>query len=126
MPRHPDDLRSHDCLTYGYLATGNQWKLTGPDGDHWIAIHWTLCANNGETLRDAAVKGRGIALLPTFMVGADLQQGTLRSILSDYKAPELALYAIYPPNRHLSVKVRLFIDFLVERFGGRPYWDLVD
>jgi DNA-binding transcriptional LysR family regulator len=125
-PHHPNDLRSHDCLDYGHLATGNQWKLIGPDGDHWIAVHWTLCANNGETLRDAAVKGRGIALLPTFIVGADLQQGTLRSILSDYKAPELALYAIYPPNRHLSVKVRLFIDFLVERFGGRPYWDLVD
>ena len=77
-------------------------------------------------LRDAAVRGRGIALLPTFIVGADLQQGTLRSILSDYTAPELALYAIYPRDRHLSVKVRLFIDFLVERFGGRPYWDLVE
>ena len=70
--------------------------------------------------------GRGIALLPTFIAGADLQQGTLRTVLADYKAPELALYAIYPPNRHLSVKVRLLIDFLVERFGQRPYWDLVD
>ena len=49
----------------------------------------------------------------------------MRSILSDYTAPELSLYAIYPPTRHLSVKVRLFIDHLVDRFGGRPYWDLV-
>ena len=124
-PAHPDDLRRHDCLAYGYLATGNQWKLTGADGDHWIHIPWTLCTNNGEVLRDAAVKGRGIALLPTFIVGADLQEGGLRSILTDYAAPEISVYAIYPQTRHLSVKVRLFIDFLIERFGGRPYWDLV-
>jgi DNA-binding transcriptional LysR family regulator len=123
-PQHPNDLRTHDCLSYGHLATGNQWKLTGPDGDHWIPIPWTLCTNNAEVLRDAAVKGRGIALLPTFIAGADLRQGTLRGILADYKAPELSLYAIYPPNRHLSVKVRLFIDFLVGRFGQRRSWDV--
>jgi DNA-binding transcriptional LysR family regulator len=125
LPKHPSELRDHDCITYGYLATGNQWKLTGPDGDHWIQIPWTLCSNNGEVLRDAVVKGRGIALLPTFIVGADLQEGGLRSILTDYRAPEISVYAIYPQTRHLSVKVRVFIDFLIERFGGRPYWDLV-
>jgi DNA-binding transcriptional LysR family regulator len=124
-PQHPAELRDHDCLTYGYLATGNQWKLTGPKGDHWIHVPWTLCSNNGEVLRDAAVKGRGIVLLPTFIVGADLQEGSLRSILTDYSAPEISVYAIYPPTRHLSVKVRMFIDFLIERFGSRPYWDLV-
>jgi DNA-binding transcriptional LysR family regulator len=123
-PQHPNDLRAHDCLSYGHLATGNQWKLTGPDGDHWIPVPWTLCTNNAEVLRDAAVKGRGIALLPTFIAGADLRRGMLRGILDGYKAPELSLYAIYPPNRHLSVKVRLFIDFLVERFGQYPSWDL--
>jgi DNA-binding transcriptional LysR family regulator len=125
IPEHPAALREHDCLTYGYLATGNQWKLTGPDGDHWIHVPWTLCSNNGEVLRDAVVKGRGIALLPTFIVGADLQEGSLRSILTDYTAPEISVYAIYPQTRHLSVKVRVFIDFLIERFGGAPYWDLV-
>jgi DNA-binding transcriptional LysR family regulator len=125
-PSHPNDLRNHACLAYGHLATGNQWKLTGSDGEHWIAIPWTLCTNNAEVIRDAAVLGRGIALLPTFIAGADLQQGSLRSILTDYAAPEIAVYAIYPPTRHLSVKVRVFIDFLVDRFGGRPYWDLVE
>src|SRR5262249_31403963 len=68
-PQHPRDLRDHDCLTYGYLATGNQWKLTGADGEHWIQVRWALCSNNGETLRDAAVKGHGITLLPTFIIG---------------------------------------------------------
>jgi DNA-binding transcriptional LysR family regulator len=126
VPQHPDDLREHACLTYGHLATGNQWKLTGPDGDHWVAIPWTLCTNNAEVLRDAAVGGRGIALLPTFIAGADIQQGRLTTVLTSYKAPEISIYAIYPETRHLSPKVRVFIDFLVERFGGRPYWDLVE
>ncbi|HYB08333.1 MAG TPA: LysR family transcriptional regulator [Alphaproteobacteria bacterium] len=126
VPQHPNDLRNHDCLNYGHLATGNQWKLTGGDGDHWIHAAWMLCSNNAQILKDAAIKGRGIALLPTFIAGAELQEGTLRSILPDYKAPELSLFAIYPPNRHLSVKIRVFIDFLVQRFGPRPYWDLVE
>jgi DNA-binding transcriptional LysR family regulator len=117
-PQHPDELKQHSCLTYGHLATGTQWKLTGPDGEHWIPIPWTLCTNNAEVLRDAAVAGRGIALLPTFIAGANLQSGALRAILPDYQAPGLSIYAIYPPTRHLSNKVRLFIDFLVERFGG--------
>ena len=125
-PKHPDDLRGHACLTYGHLATGNQWKLTGPDGDHWITIPWTHCTNNAEVLRDAAVQGRGIALLPTFIAGADFQQGRLATILTGYQVPEISIYAIYPETRHLSLKVRVFIDFLVERFGGRPYWDLVE
>jgi DNA-binding transcriptional LysR family regulator len=117
-PTHPDELRSHTLLTYGFLLTGNQWKLTGKDGDHWIQPRWTLCANNAEVLRDAAIKDRGIALLPTFIAGAALHDGRLVSFLSTYKAPPLTLYAIYAPTRHLAVKVRLFIDFLVARFGG--------
>jgi DNA-binding transcriptional LysR family regulator len=73
-------------------------------------------------LRDAAISGRGIALLPTFIAGEALRKGLLRSFLDDYKAPPLTLYAIYPPTRHLAVKVRLFIDFLVERFGSDSAW----
>ena len=123
-PKHPRDLRSHAMLTYGFLLTGNQWKLTGKDGEHWIQPEWTLCANNAEVLRDAAVKGRGVALIPVFILGDALKTGTLRVVLEGYRAPPLALYAIYPPTRHLPVKVRLFIDFLVERFGADTvaYW----
>jgi DNA-binding transcriptional LysR family regulator len=125
-PQHPNDLREHECLTYGHLATGYQWKLSGPDGDHWIQIPWTLCTNNAEVLRDAAVKGRGVALLPTFIAGADLRTGALTAVLTQYKAPEISVYAIYPQTKHLSVKVRVFIDFLAERFDGRPDWGLVE
>jgi len=122
-PRHPKDLREHACLSYGHLATGMQWKLTGKDGDHWLQVPWTLCTNNAEVLRDAAVSGRGIALLPTFIASPDLRSGRLKMVLGAYRAPELSVCALYPPTRHLSMKVRVFIDFLVERFGDKPYWD---
>jgi DNA-binding transcriptional LysR family regulator len=116
MPAHPADLRDHACLSYGYLSTGNQWKLTGKDGDHWIQPSWTLCVNNAEVLRDVAIKGLGIALLPTFIAAEALSAGALVTCLDDYRAPHLNLYALYPPTRHLATKVRLFIDFLAARF----------
>jgi DNA-binding transcriptional LysR family regulator len=125
-PRHPNDLRGHDCLSYGYLATGNQWKFTGADGDHWIAVRWVICTNNAEVLRDVALASGGIALLPTFIAGADLQEGRLVSVLTEFEPPALSLHAVYAPTRHLPAKTRAFIDFIVERFGGRPYWDLVE
>jgi DNA-binding transcriptional LysR family regulator len=124
-PEHPKDLKNHDCLTYGFLATGNQWKLTGPDGEHWVSVPWRLCANNAEVLKHAALNGRGIALLPTFIAGAEVDAGALVPVLQRYHAPEIALYAIYPPTRHLSSKVRLFIDFLIERFKERA-WSGID
>jgi DNA-binding transcriptional LysR family regulator len=123
-PEHPNELRNHDCLTYGYLSTGNQWKLSGKDGDHWVNPRWTLCANNAEVLRDAAVAGRGVALVPVFIAAAALKAGKLRTFLDDYSAPPLSLYAIYPPTRHLAVKVRLFIDYLVETFAKPEKADL--
>ncbi|MDB5654038.1 MAG: transcriptional regulator, LysR family [Tardiphaga sp.] len=121
-PATPAELRKHSLLTYGFLLTGNQWKLSGADGDHWIQPSWTLCANNAEVLCDAAVKGRGVALLPTFIAGRALRAGKLQAFLAGYKAPPLTLYAIYPPTRHLAVKVRLFIDFLVARYAAPNDW----
>jgi DNA-binding transcriptional LysR family regulator len=124
-PGHPGELSARSCLHYGNLAAGNVWQLTGPDGEHAVRVTGTLCSNNGEVLRDAALAGRGIAMLPTFIIGADLQSGRLISLLTDYAPPQLAIFVLYPHNRHLSAKIRLFTAFVQERFAGRPYWDLV-
>ena len=121
-PKHPDDLRGHDCLSYDYLGTGVQWKLSGKDGEHWLHVPARLTTNNAEVLRDTAVSGRGIALLPTFIAEAELRSGKLRVVLSDYHAPELSVCALFPPTRHLAMKVRVFIDFLVEQFGKDLGW----
>ena len=124
-PERPHDLASHACLHYGNLLTGNAWRLDGPDGETGVTVNGVMCSNNGEVLADAAVRGLGIALLPTFIVGKELQAGRLVTVLPDFAPSSLTLCAIYPPSRHLSAKVRLLTDFLAERFGERPYWDLV-
>ena len=122
-PSHPRELRSQRCLHYGNLPTGTIWRLAGPEGTANVRVNNVFCSNNGEVLKDAAVKGLGIAMLPTFIVGEDLQAGRLVTILSDFAAPEPWLTALYPPTRHLSAKIRVFTDFLMERFGGHPAWD---
>ena len=124
-PLDPTDLREHRCLHYGYLGSGSQWRLAGGGHAQTYAIHCVMWSNNGEILKNAAIADQGIALLPTFIVGEALQAGQLRTVLTDYKPPDIALSALYPRHRHLSAKVRLFVELLEERFGYRPYWDLV-
>ncbi|MBD2464480.1 LysR family transcriptional regulator [Oscillatoria sp. FACHB-1407] len=113
---HPSDLRYHSCLHYGHLAVENHWLLVGADGEHTVTIRGAMCSNNGEVLRDAAIQGLGIALLPTFIIGRALQQEQLTVVLPDYHPTELSIYILYPVNRHLSTKIRLFVDFLTTRF----------
>jgi DNA-binding transcriptional LysR family regulator len=125
-PQHPTELRRHRCLHYGNLSTGGLWRLNGPQGSVGVHIDPAMVSNNGQVLCDAAVRGLGIILSPTFISGPDLQAGRLVTIMPDYTPPQVVLSAIYPPTRHLSAKIRLFTDFLMERFGGRPYWDLVE
>ena len=125
-PDNPRDLRQHRCLHYGYQESGSQWRLEGPDGENTYAIYCVMWSNNGQVLKDAAANHQGIALLPTFIVGEALQEGQLRTTMTDYTAPDITLCALYPRHRHLSAKVRLFVDLLEERFGDRPYWDLVE
>jgi DNA-binding transcriptional LysR family regulator len=125
-PKEPAELMHHRCLHYGYIASGNHWRLRGPRGEQLVAIHCVMWSNNGDVLKHAALNDQGIALLPTFIVGDALQAGTLRTVLVDYAPVDLTLFALYPRHRHLSAKLRHFVDVLVERFGGRPYWDLVD
>jgi DNA-binding transcriptional LysR family regulator len=123
VPETPQDLASHNCLTYTYLNPRDQWRLRGPQGDISFEATGNLRLNDDEALSAAVLGGLGIALLPTFIVGKDLQEGRLRSVLADYVPLERYVYAVYLPNRHLSAKVRAFIDYLLERFGPEPYWD---
>lgn len=120
IPEHPDQLRDHSCLHYGHLAPWNQWQLMGPDKNHVVRVQGAVCSNNGEVLRQAALKGLGITLLPTFIVGEDLAQHRLQEILSAYHIPAIAIQILYPVNKHLSTKVQLFTEFLQEKFKSGP------
>jgi DNA-binding transcriptional LysR family regulator len=116
VPKTVGELRSHICLHYGQVAIDHPWVLIGPDGAHQVSVQGTLCANNGEALRDAAIRGLGITLLPHFIVAEAIDRGQLQIILPAYQAPELSIDVMYPVNRHLSTKIRLFVDFLRDRF----------
>lgn len=125
-PATPDALAEHDCLHYSNASVADHWSFRAAPGSEMLrparpAI--TMRANNGDILRTAAVAGRGIAVLPTFIVGDDLAAGRLRTVLLDWTMSPSALHAVYPANRHLSPKVRAFVDFIAARFGPEPPWD---
>jgi DNA-binding transcriptional LysR family regulator len=124
VPKAPEDLAKHDCLEYTYFESRGEWRLLNPEGDEIVVpVSGRYLANNADVLRITAIAGGGIILCPTFIVGEDLRSGRLVRLLPDYPPPEQALHALYPPGRHLSAKVRSFVDFLVARFGGEPAWD---
>jgi DNA-binding transcriptional LysR family regulator len=122
-PRRPADLAAHNCLGYSYAALRNEWRFAGPDGVESVRVAGRLNANNGDVLRLAALRGAGIVIQPSFLVGDDLASGALVPILPGYVPDELVIQAVYPHSRHLSVKVRSFVDFLIARFGHEPEWD---
>ena len=125
-PQVPEDLAAHDCLLYTYLSAGNVWRFTAPDGREIpVAISGSVRANNGLVLAAAAAAGRGIAILPSFYLGASLREGKLRRILAEYRLPELGIYAVYPQTAHVPPKVRVFVDFLARRFGRKPEWEKI-
>lgn len=123
IPAVPQDLARHNCLDYTYMSTGGFWRLSGPEGDIAVPVSGTLRINDDEALSQAVLGGLGLALLPTFIVGKELQAGKLVEVLPGYVPVEQFLYAVHLPNRHLPLKVRAFIEFLMHRFGTAPYWD---
>jgi len=122
-PQRPSDLQHHNCVVYSLREGHGEWRFTGPDGEEAVLISGRLKANNGNFLRVAVIKGEGIGLAPTFLVGEDLTAGRLVPLMPDYTPVESDLTVVYPHRRQLSAKVRSFVDFLAARFAGEPEWD---
>ncbi len=118
IPQTVSELNDHSCLAYGELSRRHEWVLTNAQGEQRVTVTGALCSNNGEVLRDAAVRGLGIVLLPRFIVQKSLERGELKEIGLDSQPRTLSLWVIYPTNRHLSTKVQLLTDFLQQRFGS--------
>lgn len=125
LPTQPDDLKKHNCLVNSSLPPRDQWQFSEPDGGKTtvVKVAGTLQANVADALRMAAISGLGLALLPTYMVGQDLRKGRLQAVLQDFIPVSLEIHAVYPHRKHLSAKVRTFVDFLHERFHPTPYWE---
>lgn len=123
LPITPADLVLHNCLDYTRSGEQGLWRFNGPQGEIDVPVSGSLHVDDDEALSQAVLGGLGAALLPTFIIGKDLQAGQLRAVLSEYIPVERHVYAMYLPTRHLPAKVRAFIDFLIARIGTEPYWD---
>ncbi len=123
IPQTPADLVRHNGLDYTRSGERGLWRFTGPEGDISVPVTGPLHVDDDEALSQAVLGGLGLGLLPTFIIGKDLQSGKLQAVLSEYIPVERHVYAMYLPTRHLPSKVRVFIDFLVAHIGAEPYWD---
>jgi len=123
-PARPDDLAGHVCMTYAYNRVPNEWSFRTADGQRRaVRVAGRLHTNNGDVSLRAALAGLGVVRLPRFICGPYVAAGRLEPVLAEAIPPAAGIYAIYPHNRHLSAKVRAFVDFLVERFGPGCDWD---
>lgn len=113
-PAKGSDLERHNMLGYS-LIRGNEFTLTGPEGEVKINVNSVLKSNNESLLLSASVNDMGISILPGGLVERELGQGNLTQILPDYTPLNSQLYAVYTSRRYLSAKVRTFIDFLSDR-----------
>src|SRR4051812_20896934 len=122
-PKTPEDLAGHNCFTYEYVTPRNVWRFRDRSGEeHSVRVAGRLHSNNGDLLAEAAARDAGIVFEPAFIVGPDVRAGRLVPLLQDYVPPPVPIYAVYPSRKHLSAKVRRFVEFLVARFGEAQDW----
>jgi DNA-binding transcriptional LysR family regulator len=120
-PKFPEELNLHQCIT---LMGLDDWAFHTPKGQVNIKVKGNLRTDNGEAVRDACINGLGITISSKWSVYKHLHNGELIQILNEYPlASDTAIWAVYPSSRLLAPKVRAFIDYFTEYFGGTPYWE---
>ncbi len=123
-PMRPEDLMNHSYLRYSNVPERRVFAWLDEQGrERVVNPKARLVSNNGEMLKAAAEEGLGIISQPTFLIGQAINEGRLVPILTGIDWWQLGAYALYPPGRHLSAKVRALVDHLVTCFGDPPYWD---
>jgi DNA-binding transcriptional LysR family regulator len=131
-PRCAEDLASHQCLTFRFNTAGslwrpgsNVWRLSDEHGVRDVQVSGRLRSNSPHALVGAALEGLGLILMPRWLVFEHLESGVLRSVLDDYhvspSAIESAIYAVYPSSRHVTPKLRAFVDHLAEHFEDASF-----
>jgi DNA-binding transcriptional LysR family regulator len=124
-PIRPDDLAQHACIVDTNFRDPFTWRFRDPASNAPLAIAITgrLRFSSADACLAAAESGLGIARAPSFLAGPRFRDGRLVPLLRDFEDRSMGIYAIYPPGRHLALKVRVLVDFLAERFKGEPEWD---
>lgn len=123
VPSKPEDLLEHNCLIYAGRQNMGEWRFTINGKARKLRVKGDVRSNVGDALRTAANLGCGLVQLPTYMTGLDIKGGWLTAVLQEYEPPARPIHAIYLHRRHLSAKVRTFVEFLYERYQPEPYWE---
>ncbi|MCB6182495.1 LysR family transcriptional regulator [Leeia sp. TBRC 13508] len=122
-PKHPNELANHACLIYTNSDQSDVWHYLEDKHPIKVKVKGPFQANNGDLLRQAAIRGEGIIMEPTFSVGNALKNGELTPILLDYPIEGFQLYAVYTSRRHLPAKARALVEYLHQSLGATPPWD---
>lgn len=124
-PRRVEDLRKHECVLFPPLTPKGVWTLRRDRKKYSVPVAGVFETDEMDAVRAAVTAGLGVGILPIYMVGDALRRGNLVPLLRQFQVvPESAIYLVYLPNRTLSSRVRVLIDFLVERFGPAPSWEV--
>ncbi|MCD1617952.1 LysR family transcriptional regulator [Salipiger manganoxidans] len=119
-PSQAETLGRHDCILFRSGTLTQDWHADDPDGRlHKLPVRGRLRMDSAHAIRDAALAGQGIALLPAFLIDEDIAQKRLVRVLPDLELGTLRIVALYPSRRLLEPRVRRFIDFLAEELGRR-------
>ncbi len=121
VPREIDDLHRHKLLIYTHANNPNELRFTRGDEQQTVNVKGLLESNDGQILRAAALDGMGILVQPSYIVYDDIVAGRLVPMLDDWDLPRLTINLAYPSRKHLSAKVRTFIDFMAEHFSKMEY-----
>jgi len=124
VPQSPEDLLQHNCLTHSSFAHFNDWEFVDERGSRMLRVSGNLEVNSASALYRAVLGGIGVARLATYLIGHDLRSGRLVPLLTDYIHDRSSLLIVYPHRRHLSQKVRAFVDFLIDKFSPVPPWEM--
>jgi DNA-binding transcriptional LysR family regulator len=123
IPQDVEQLADHSCLAFVHGGRPVEWRFNMDGQTRSVAINGRFSATNAEALRDATLAGYGIARLATFLISEDLRAGRLLPVLNCLSADGPSVRAVYPSSRHLSPKVRTFIDELLGAWRPIPPWD---
>lgn len=124
LPDAPSDLAHHDCIIDTNFREPNRWPFRTPDGElEMVSVGGRIRYSNAEACAQAAALGLGLACVPAFVAGEALRSGRVNRVLSSFETEPYDVHVLYPHNRHLAAKVRLLVDFLVERYRQTPDWE---
>lgn len=115
-PKQPQALTTHNCLLLAFATHSNEWEFKGPDGTYKVPVSGNFRANSPPAVASMAADGLGIVRIPLYTAQPYIEDGRLQPLFEEYEPEQISLYAVYPPSRHLTARIRALIDHLAAQY----------